>query len=355
VKVKETYKKGKETHKIALEFTGIVSLLLLLFSCLSFDIGDWPSPFVYPHNSPPVNQCGVVGAFFAYYLLYYVGPGIFIILVSAVCFLVSKLVRLPIDQLALRATGMILLVVAASSSFYCFWPQGRYEFPIGSGGILGVGAAHLLVNNFARLGTFILLMATWIVGTILLADIVVLRVLKWIIFAVKRAVGIATPAWSAARQQSEVLGEIWQKLSARQKPQPRMAEILAFHKDFKPGGKFANKAENLVRSGGFITGPVKLKETIMPKPLAPMPSAEPADKTSAASEQKGTFTGYDNYTLPGPELLAEPEYGFAAVQEKVIKAKANALEKLLGEFCDYDVRAGACGGRKGKPNQLVSK
>jgi S-DNA-T family DNA segregation ATPase FtsK/SpoIIIE len=32
------------------------------------------------------------------------------------------------------------------------------------------------------------------------------------------------------------------------------------------------------------------------------------------------------------ELLAEPEYSFAAVQEKVIKAKATALEKLLSEF-----------------------
>jgi len=36
-------------------------------------------------------------------------------------------------------------------------------------------------------------------------------------------------------------------------------------------------------------------------------------------------------------LLAEPEYGFAAVQEKVVKAKAGALEKLLSEF-DINVR-----------------
>ena len=40
----------------------------------------------------------------------------------------------------------------------------------------------------------------------------------------------------------------------------------------------------------------------------------------------------EDYTLPPLELLAEPQYSFAAVQEKVVKAKATVLEKLLGEF-----------------------
>ena len=41
---------------------------------------------------------------------------------------------------------------------------------------------------------------------------------------------------------------------------------------------------------------------------------------------------YDDYTLPTIDLLDEPQYSFAAVQEKVVKAKAIALEGLLGEF-----------------------
>jgi S-DNA-T family DNA segregation ATPase FtsK/SpoIIIE len=330
VKEKETHKKIKETHKIALEFTGIVALLLLFFSCLSFNIGDWPSPFVYPHNSPPANQCGAVGAFFAYYLLYYIGPGIFIIVVSTICFLTAKLVRLPIDQLVLRAVGMILLAAAASSSFYRLWPYGRYEFPIGSGGMLGVGTAHLLYDNFAGLGTFILLSAMWFVGMILLADTLVLRVLELASFAVKKMVGGAVPAWSAAKQQSEVLGEIWQRLSARQKPQPRLAEVLAFSKDFKLA---ENKAENSAHPvSSSVSIPIKPKEIIIPKPLLPIPSAAAADKPAEPSTPKITSANYDNYTLPPVELLAEPEYGFAAVQEKVIKSKASALEKLLSEF-----------------------
>jgi S-DNA-T family DNA segregation ATPase FtsK/SpoIIIE len=41
---------------------------------------------------------------------------------------------------------------------------------------------------------------------------------------------------------------------------------------------------------------------------------------------------YEDYKLPPLELLSEPEYGFTSVQEKVVKAKASALEKLLSEF-----------------------
>ena len=139
----------------AVECLGVAALLMLLCSCISFDIGDWPSRFAYPHNAPPVNLCGSIGAFFAYYLMYYIGPGVFVILVSAVCFLVAKLAHRPIGQPVLRAIGLGLLTVAVSSSFYCFWPYRVYSFPAGSGGALGVGTAHFLRSHFALLGTSI--------------------------------------------------------------------------------------------------------------------------------------------------------------------------------------------------------
>ena len=71
--------KEKKSKRKALECLGIAVLALVLFSCLSFDIGDWPSKFVYPRNEPSANLCGPIGAFCAYYLLYYVGPGVFVI------------------------------------------------------------------------------------------------------------------------------------------------------------------------------------------------------------------------------------------------------------------------------------
>jgi DNA segregation ATPase FtsK/SpoIIIE, S-DNA-T family len=51
-------------------------------------------------------------------------------------------------------------------------------------------------------------------------------------------------------------------------------------------------------------------------------------------EQEPVFVqpSYDDYVLPPLNLLDEAEEGYAAVQEKVVKSKAAALEKLLSEF-----------------------
>jgi len=46
----------------ALTCLGMGVCLVLLCSCLSFDIGDWPSRFVSPNNDPVANWCGSIWA-----------------------------------------------------------------------------------------------------------------------------------------------------------------------------------------------------------------------------------------------------------------------------------------------------
>jgi len=302
--------KERKSYKIAAVCLGIAALLVLFCSCVSFDIGDWPSRYVYPHNSPAANWCGAIGALCAYYLMYCVGPGIFVILISAICFLVSRLLGRPLGQPILRAIGLVLLTVAASSSFYCLWPYRIYCFPVGSGGLLGVGTAQFLRGHFALLGTLILIAAMWIVGVALLADSLLVVVLGWLWFVVGRIVGVAAPAWLAAKRRSEVLGEIWRKLSVRQRRLRQSSKPLVFGGDVKAWRGIESIA-SATKAGE--SPPVLLsQESTAAKPYVP--------------------ASYDDYALPPLELLAEPEYSFTAVQGRVVKAKAAALEKLLAEF-----------------------
>jgi len=301
-----------------------IGLCVVLFcSCLSFNIGDWPSRFVYPHNAPAANWCGSIGALFAYYLLYYIGPGVFAVLACCIYFLIARLLHRFIGQPVLRAVGLVLLTVAASSSFYCLWPHRIYLFPAGSGGVLGVAAAEFLRSNFASLGTFILITATWIVGFVLLADSIILGVLSGVaiifrkIFSAavvsRKIAGAAASAWSAAKRQSKALSRIWQKLSARQKSLPLGVQTAS--------GETAKQPDRVT--------------TARPDSLtAQRLAGEPQTKRSATEPARDAFTQplYEDYTLPPLELLAEPEYGFASVQDKVVKSKAGALEKLLSEF-----------------------
>jgi S-DNA-T family DNA segregation ATPase FtsK/SpoIIIE len=313
VKKKKIYKRAVKNKaqgsmpRTALRYIGIFVCLVLLCSCMSFDIGDWPSRFESPHNNPTANWCGSIGAFCAYHLLYYIGPGIFIVLVSAIYLWASRLAGRPVDQLILRTIGLGLVTVAASTTFYCLWPHKYFNFPTGSGGILGTGAAHLMQSNFASLGTFILITAIWVVGAVLLADGLMLMVLSAIGFTAAKIMGIAQPAWSAAKEHSQVLNEIWRELSAKQKP---------------------------VVIRNQISSPAKVEIPKQPDsiPVTRSDARKPAPPVDQKSKSSPIQPSYDDYRLPPLDLLAEPEHSFAAVQEKVVKAKAGALEKLLSEF-----------------------
>jgi len=185
---------------------------------------------------------------------------------------------------------------------------------MGSGGVLGVATAVFLRSRFAMLGTFILIAATWIVGAVLLADSLILWVLGAFSMVGKKMLVVVTPAWAAAKQHSEALNEIWQKLSARQK-------------SLTLGGS--------VKTAGLGDG----RPDVRPSSLVPRHSMDEGRMTkddsrrmAGPSTRASVQHSYEDYILPSLELLAEPEYSFAAVQEKVVKAKAIALEKLLAEF-----------------------
>src|SRR4030042_711028 len=205
VKKKRSYRKSverKKTHsgvRTALACVGIGLCLVLLCSCLSFNIGDWPSKFVYPHNATTANRCGLMGAFCAYYMLYYLGPGVFIILATAICYFVTKIAHHPTSGPVFKAIGLGLLTVAVSTSFQCLWPHRFFGCPIGSGGVLGAGAAQFLRSNFAWLGTVILICATWAVGFFLLADSFMLKLLGYVGLGGGATVGFVVPAWSVGK------------------------------------------------------------------------------------------------------------------------------------------------------------
>jgi S-DNA-T family DNA segregation ATPase FtsK/SpoIIIE len=310
---------GRRSYKTATGCIAIAVLLLFLFSCLSFNIGDWPNPYHYPHNSPVGNLCGRAGAFVAYYLLYYVGPGVYVLLVSLISLLVFQLAHRRVDQLILRSVGLALLTAAASVSFYCLWPYSVYEFPLGSGGVLGVAAADFLSSHFAALGTFILVAATWAVGFVLLADTFLATVLSAVGFVFAKAFGLASPALAVARQHGEAVGEIWKRLSVRQKPKATPYEAFSVVADNHIERRFTRSDEGA--SAQAVVEPAQQKKEKSKPPVA----ITAVDKTYVPPS-------YEDYKLPPLELLDEPEYSYAAVQNKVIEAKARALEKLLAEF-----------------------
>jgi len=340
-------RRSKKKHSIleagarmGLASLAVVLCTVLFFSCLSFDIGDPPSRYSYPPNDPVANWCGTVGAFAAYYLLYYIGPGIFVILASAIFFMVAKLAQRPASQVGFRLVGMVLLTVAVSVTFYVFWPRKVFPFHMGSGGVLGVASITFLHSHCATLGTFIIVAATWFVGLALLADSLIVGFLSACGTAVRRIVGIIVPAWAVAKEHSEAMSDIWQRLSARQRSlkqdqEQEYEEEAAEYAD-EPEEEYEYEEEDdeeyeydeeaeADEEEEPEEVPVQVKRPAPVEVRKPKPMPKP-EKPAYVEPP------YDEYTLPPVDLLAEPEYGYAAIQEKVVKSKASALERLLSEF-----------------------
>jgi S-DNA-T family DNA segregation ATPase FtsK/SpoIIIE len=310
-----------------------MACIILFLSCLSFNIGDPPSTYRHPVNDPVKNWCGSAGAFAAYHLLYYIGPGVFFILVSALCFLVARVAHKRFGQAIFRVIGLVLLTAVASCTFYCLWPHKIYAFPtpLGSGGVLGVSLVTLLREKLASLGMSVVIACTWLAGLALLADSLVAGVLAAFGLAVRRVVGFVVPAWAVAKEHSEALSEIWQRLSVKQKSrndsvvgsEPSSAEEVEDAAQTVSAGT-TSEDEDAESSDGTPALPVPAKRP------APIEVRQQKDKR----EQQPVFVqpSYDDYVLPPLSLLDEGEHGYAEMQEKVVKSKAAALEKLLSEF-----------------------
>lgn len=66
----------------AIGLVGLVISLFVLVALISFSTSDPPSPRVALYPDKPHNWCGLVGAYAAYYLFHYLGPGAYTLLID---------------------------------------------------------------------------------------------------------------------------------------------------------------------------------------------------------------------------------------------------------------------------------
>jgi S-DNA-T family DNA segregation ATPase FtsK/SpoIIIE len=342
--LKKSSKLASSLTTKALLVIGLGFTLMLLFSCISFSPGDFPSRFVWPNNQPAQNWCGSVGAFFAYYLMYYFGPGVFVALVSLAVACIVRLADKHITQPVLRTIGLMLVTASISSIVYMLRRDGAAILPTGSGGILGAAAVIFLKENFSLLGTVIIVLSGFIVGSILFADSLVMGVLHFIGAASMKVISAFVPAWATARVHSQKVSDIWKRLSAK-RPQPQLtiAELEAQEAQQYQQTQTIQQHTEIVSEHSvqqtvevdremehhLEKTPSSAPVPVVKQPSKPQLSAQQQQEQDEAAYESET---YDGYVLPPLDLLIEPEHNFGDVQEKIIKAKSAALEQVLTEF-----------------------
>ncbi|HOT73798.1 MAG TPA: DNA translocase FtsK [Anaerohalosphaeraceae bacterium] len=346
--------KNTNLYKLALEGMLLAFCIFLLFSLVSFDIGDAPSGYVWPHNDPVRNWCGRVGAFFAYYLMTYVGPGAVLAAAGLIAMLIVHLSGKSITQVNLRLTGLLLMTVSTSAAWFLLWPEKPFllyrngSFPMGNGGILGIAAGVFLRKHLAILGTALVLFSAWVVGAVLLADSVVFALTRGFGRLTLQLFGLAAPAWNAAQKHSQTLADIWTRLNEKQKKEttklhealrqkrtdaesaPRQAAPSEESSESRPVKLSADSDHSVEQTLAAGTPPAASKEKETEESAPAEPIKQP--KRPPAKPEPYIPRTYEDYQFPPLDLLRQPEPNFTALQEKMVEQKARTLEELLDEF-----------------------
>ncbi|MHC5017683.1 MAG: FtsK/SpoIIIE family DNA translocase [Planctomycetota bacterium] len=332
-------------YRIAAEFILLCVCIFLLLSVMSFDMKDSPSSYVWPHNEEAANLCGPVGAFCAYYCLYYFGPGIVAACVSGAIALVVLLWGKPVTQPLLRLTGLVLVVAAISTTWYLIWPVESLafyrtgSFSHGNGGVLGIAAARYLDQHLAKLGTWLVVLCFWTVGALLLADSLVFAMVRGFGIGVLKMLGLAEPAWKVAREHSQSLGDIWTRLSERQKAQASsFAEAVRNYRESHQTPETPEEAVGVMDTEfealeheHDVSVEATLSDAPAPKKKGKLKIRKPKQVVRPKKPVPVQKT-YDDYQLPPLDFLKDPETGFTAIQSKMVERKAHSLEEMLEEF-----------------------
>jgi S-DNA-T family DNA segregation ATPase FtsK/SpoIIIE len=148
--------------------------------------------------------------------------------------------------------------------------------------------------------------------------------------------GLAGPALSAAKEQSQALGEIWTRLSEKQKAQAKsFSEAVQEYREKTAKAKAEIGVKPEPVNAAVVEEKATEEKTVAAKTVKPLIKPKPTPAAAAKPKPKDTPAvpkSYEDYELPPLDLLKEPETGFSAIQERMVEEKAAMLEALLEEF-----------------------
>ncbi|MFQ5495543.1 MAG: DNA translocase FtsK 4TM domain-containing protein, partial [Phycisphaerae bacterium] len=148
----------------------VTACVFLFGAMVSFHPGDWPSPDQYPNVSPPANACGVVGAYAAYHLRYWLGLGGYAILASLAVCGIAALFHHRLSSRGERVLGVALLALCSAAIAHLIQIPTSGMLPVGNGGVVGLWLGDLLRRNLDRLGTVIVMTSAVLVGLAFATD-----------------------------------------------------------------------------------------------------------------------------------------------------------------------------------------
>ncbi len=302
------------------------AIVFFAISLLSYDAADPPSTLIWPQNEHVQNLCGIAGAATAYWSLATLGAAVYVLLCGLVSLNVMLFARHRFTDPALRVVGWLILSAATSALTDTLVPGGFSGAVIGSGGYLGAYLMGLSHDHFSTTGTYLLLVASFVLGAFLTLDYVLVRAI-WFAFRVLRWL-IGRPIRIAAQRRSFRRETRTTKVSTPdtnlELPVNLPADVSEPSEDTDTLATIPIRTPDdnvkLVQSDDFDTD---------------ADQEESGDASDVAARLDAATAGNDDemsYELPPIELLEDPEPFPYDQHTASIREKAGLLEQTIAEF-----------------------
>jgi S-DNA-T family DNA segregation ATPase FtsK/SpoIIIE len=294
-----------------------VGYVLLVLALVSFKPTDWPSHAVYPHTQTQ-NLVGDVGAMVAYALFSLIGAGVWAFALFGGVYVGMKVWGQVLGDIWLRVIGLTILAVSLGAITHLVAPGSSGGFPEGNGGVVGIAAAQYLKSQFHSTGAGLLLVAAFVLGLMLTADELVIRVPTYVNSAYRKFKPmpinqpIAFPPEPKVKVKKEAVAPIEEEIVEIEPEEPPVVETKV-EAEASAASPTPTPADEPPLTKRDIV--VRLPSTNKPKRLAPPPPKELGE-----------------YLMPDWEVLADAEHGYAESQEQLVREKAAVLEAALQEF-----------------------
>gem|GEM_PF-174110 len=344
-------------NRIALSAFGILFCLFIFVSLISFNMQDSPNPDVIS-SGMIANLCGPFGAMISFYFEKYLGPSSLPMLAVITFCLIKYCMNKPFTQPILRATGIFLICGVLSGSVYIINAGNAHSFSSGNGGILGIAIGHFLLAKTATIGATIILLTAFIVGLLLVADDIVLRVPHTVYRQLHRFISVAiTPIADCGTSGK------WFNKSSAVLEKDKVAEEEEYeyvYEDEEDEGEehyeedeeeddYDSDETTGGESEAILAPEEDSDDTEAANDILPLSTEENSKRNTSLKEVSSALAkirgikptvatdaslnvDYSEYKYPILDLLKEPDLSYKNKQATMVQEKGKLLSKTLKEF-----------------------
>jgi S-DNA-T family DNA segregation ATPase FtsK/SpoIIIE len=347
---------------------GAIAWAMVLLSLISYSAADAPSASIAPHNNPPANWVGRIGALVAHHAYLYFGLGAWVLVALGGVLLGVTASGRRVSHLSVRVLGALLMAAAVAGLQALALPNSGPVSNLGGGLIGSVGVSRLM-PGLNVVGTFVVLVAALWIGALVALDVWALIAAMWtgrFLVAAGRTGGRAALAAAQAarhRRSASALAQARENDIDDDRPD---AALPARPRRARRDEAAADEAEMLESMGGGapaadaravetegdatdraadggeegeeqsaaapkVFDPEQLRAKIakLPVRFATQTRRSATEDDLRDIQNSGDMEGY---RFPGVDLLEEPEGNYSATMEVFVREQAEALERAIREY-----------------------